>query len=227
MTPDRIYAALLRLYPESFREEYGAEMVLAFTQLERSSRRTAPAFWTFVLLDVARSAATAWLDEWRRWPTRIAVRFMASSAIGMAATVAAARSTIWAYRYFYHPYFEGVSIPVLPYGISLGVVLGTSVAVAQWLLVPARVRRASGWALASAVALPVAVLLCGAALDRALDGLNPLTAEHALVFDIFAVTFSRMTSWTEIALSSSSMAASALAVRFLLRRPLMERRHAH
>jgi hypothetical protein len=228
MTGERIYAALLRLYPQSFREEYGADMAAAFRQLRHAHSGTPLAFWSFVLVDLARSATRSRLDEWRQGRHRIALRFMASSAIGMGATIAVAQGTVWTYRYFYHPYFEGVSIPVLPYGLGLGLVLGVSVALAQCLLLPARVRRASRWALASAVALPIAVLFCGAALDRALAGLNPLVVEHQpLALDVFVVALGRTTTWTEIALQSSAMAVSAFAVRFLLRKPLMERRHAH
>jgi hypothetical protein len=228
MTADRMYAALLWLYPESFREEYGREMLAAFQQIRTSTRRSAPAFWAFVAADLARSSLRAWLDCWRQPQQRIVLRFMLSSVIGFATTVAAAHVTTVTYRYFYHPYLEGVEIPVLPYGAALGLVLGLSVAVAQWALLPARVRRASGWALASAVALPVAVLFCSAAIDRAIAGFNPLSAErHLPTLDVFVVGLDRLPNWSDIALQFGAMTASALAVRSLLRKPLMERRHAH
>jgi hypothetical protein len=228
MTADDVYAAILRLYPSSFRDEYGAEMRAAFHQLQRSTGRTRLGFWTFVAADVARSAAIAQIDEWRRGPRQIALRLAASSAAGLAATAIAAHGTSWLYGYFYHPYLEGTVIPVLPYGIALGLVLGGTVGVAQGLLLPARVRRASAWALASAVTLPAAVLFCSAAIDRALAGLNPVAAEpHPLPFDLLAVGLSRTGTWRELAVQFMAMAASALIVRTWMRKPLLERRHAH
>jgi hypothetical protein len=227
MTSDRFYAALLRLYPTSFRDEYGAEMQAAFHQLQHSTGRTRVAFWSFVAADVARSAAIAHIDDWRRGPRQIALRLAASSAAGLAATAIAAHGTSWLYGYFYHPYLEGTAIPVVPYGIALGLVLGGTVGLAQWLLLPARVRRASAWALASAVALPIAVLFCSAAVDRALSGLNPVAVEPQPLFDLLAVGMSRAGTWTDLAIQFLAMAASALIVRTWMRKPLMERRHAH
>ena len=54
--------------------------------------------------------------------------------------------------YFYHPYFEGATIPPLPYGLALGLVLGVSVARSRsGVLFPAAERRAQPWVLASAM----------------------------------------------------------------------------
>jgi hypothetical protein len=120
---------------------------------------------------------------------------------------------------------------VLPYGIALGLVLGGTVGLAQWLLLPARVRRTSAWALASAVAMPIAVIFCSAAVDRALAGLNPVAAgPQPLPFDLLAVGLSRTGTWRDLVLQFVAMAASALVVRSVVRmsrRPLRERRHAH
>jgi hypothetical protein len=228
MTPERVYAALLRLYPKSFRDEYGAEMLAAWRQLRGSAARTPPGFWSFVAADVARSAAAARLDDWRRGPRQTALRLAASSAAGLAATAIAAHGTAWLYGYFYHPYLEGTTIPVVPYAVALGLVLGGTVGLAQWLLLPARVRRASAWALASAVALPIAILFCSAAIDRALSGLNPVAADpHPLAVNLFAVDVGRATTWMDLAVQFVAMSGSALAIRTLMRKPLMERRHAH
>ena len=38
MTADRIYSALLRLYPKPFREEYGSEMLSAFRDMRQARR---------------------------------------------------------------------------------------------------------------------------------------------------------------------------------------------
>src|SRR5262245_45031096 len=107
MTPDRVYTALLCLYPKSFREEYGEEMRAAFSRFRHSTTKSPPAFWWFVAADVAQSAAIAQLDEWRSGSRQIALRLAASSAAGLALTAAAAHGTTWLYGYFYHPYLEG------------------------------------------------------------------------------------------------------------------------
>jgi hypothetical protein len=231
MTSDRVYAALLRLYPRSLREEYGAEMRTAFDHLRRTTGQSPVGFWLFVAVDVARSATTAQLDECRRGQRRVALQLAVSGAAGLSATVAAAHGTNWLYGYFYHPYLEGRAIPALPYGIALGLVLGGTVGLVQRLLLPARVRRASAWALASAVAAPIAVLFCSAAIERALSGLNPVAADPS-PFDLFSVTVTHARTWVELALQFGAMTASALAVRAVTRtakasrHPLIER-HAH
>jgi len=134
---------------------------------------------------------------------------------------------MWAYRYFYHPYFEGTTIPALPYGLALGLVLGVAIAVAQWALFPAAERRAVDWALASAVTLPVAILFCATAVQRAMDGVNPLAAKpQLLALNIFVLGLARPVSWMDLATQFSAMAASALIVRAFMLTPLL-RRHAH
>jgi hypothetical protein len=227
MTSDRVYAALLRFYPRSLREEYGADMRAAFGQLRRTTTQSRLAFWLFVAGDLALSATMAQLDECRRGRRRVALRLSVSSAAGLSATVAAAHCTNFLYGYFYHPYLEGQAIPALPYGIALGLVLGGTVGLAQRLLLPARVRHASTWALASAVAAPIAVLVCSSAIDRALSGLNPVAAERSAI-DLFAVTVTHARTWMDLALQFIAMTASALAVRAVVktvktRHPLTER----
>src|ERR1051326_7150484 len=139
MTAGRLYAALLHLYSTEFREEYGDEMLAAFHDLRRARRRSPLRFWLFIVSDVVTSAARQHLDG-QRW--------LATALLGLAATVGTARGVTALYQYFYHPYFEGTAIPALPYGATLGLVLGASVAIAQWMLFPSAERRAGRWALA-------------------------------------------------------------------------------
>jgi len=214
MTAERVYTALLRLYPASFREEYGADMLSAFREL-RAARQTEPVrFWMFIACDVVSSAARERLDG-SRW--------LATALFGLAVTVATAHVTTAVYRYFYHPYFEDTAIRPLPYGLLLGFVLGLSVAAAQWVLFPAVERHASRWALASAVTLPVAILFCSTAIEQALDGLSPVVqVHHPVALDVLAVGFSRPGGWTAIATQFAAMAASALAIRTML-----SQRHVH
>jgi hypothetical protein len=218
MTPNRIYGVLLHLYPRRFREEYGADMLAAFAELKTRRAGTRAAFWAFVLRDTIGAAARERLD---------AMRWLATAACGLLVTTIAGDAGAWAYRYFYHPYFEGLSVPVLPYGIALGLVLGASIAIAQRLLFPSAERRARHWMLASAVALPVAVLFCSAAIDRVATGVLPIANAQPAVFEMFALGLARSRSWSDLATQFVAMAASALVVRSLLTRPSMWSRHAH
>ena len=202
MTADRIYTALLRLYPAAFRDEYGAEMLSAFHDLRAARTSTPIRFWTFIVRDAVSSAARERLHG---------ARWLATALFGLAVTVATARATTFAYRYFYHPYFEDTAVRPLPYGLLLGLVLGLSVAAAQWVLFPAEERRAGRWALASAVALPVAILFCSTAIEQALDGLSPVVPlHHPLALDILAVGFRYSGGWSAIATQFIAMALSAL-----------------
>jgi hypothetical protein len=210
MTADRLYAALLHLYPRAFREEYGDEMRAAFHELRHAQRQTPARFWTFIVRDTLTAVARERLDG---------ARWLATAMFGLLATLVTAHTVTFTYRYFYHPYFEGVLLPVLPYGAALGLVLGVSVAAAQWMLFPARERRASHWLLASAVTLPVAILFCTAAIKQALDGLNPVVQiHHPIALDLLAIGFSSG-SWNHIAAQFVAMAISASCVGVLMGSP--------
>jgi hypothetical protein len=218
MTADRFYAWLLRLYPRRFREEYGAEMLAAFSEMRRNESRGAVALWSFILSDTLRAAGREHLDG---------MRWLATATCGLLVTTVAGDASAWAYRYFYHPYLEGIAIRALPYGAALGLVLGASVAIAQRLLFPSSERRARQWMLASSIALPVAVLFCSAAIDRAVTGVLPIANAHPGVLDVFVLGLARPMGWFELALQFAAMAASAVVVRALLAAPLPRSRHAH
>ena len=218
MTADRIYRLLLHLYPRRFREEYGDEMRAAFSDMRRRHRAGGVIFWAFVLTDTFRAAGRERLE---------AMRWLATAACGLLVTTMAGDVTAWTYRYFYHPYFEGITIRVLPYGAALGFVLGASVAIAQRLLFPSSERRAHQWMLASAVALPVAVLFCSAAVDRAVTGVSPIANIHPSVLDIFVLGLAQPRNWFDLATQFGAMATSAIVVRALLMTPRARSRHAH
>jgi len=212
MTAERLYAALLYLYPSEFRDEYGGEMLAAFHELRRSRGHSAR-LWLFVVSDIFGSAARQRLDG---------MRWLATALFGLAATVATAHGVTFFYRYFYHPYFEGTAIPPLPYGAALGLVLGVSVAAAQWILFPTAERRAGRWALASAVTLPVTILFCSTAIEQALDGLNPvIVVHHPFALDVLVVGLARPGQWMAFVTQFAAMATSALII--LLARPLHAR----
>jgi hypothetical protein len=218
MSADRVYAAILRLYPRPFRDEYGDEMAATFRELRDSRRSTPLRFWTFILADAARTAGRERLEG---------MRWLGTALFGLLVTIAAAQAAMCSYRYFYHPYFEGTAIPPIPYGVALGLVLGVSIAVAQRAMFPSAERRAVDWALASAVALPIAIFFCATAVEHAMNAVNPVAAEpHLFALNIFVLGLARPGNWTDVATQFSAMAASALIVRTFMLMPL-ERRHAH
>ena len=53
MTPHRLYAALLMLYPKAFRDEFGPAVIDAFRELHAASHRSPLAFWRLILADLA------------------------------------------------------------------------------------------------------------------------------------------------------------------------------
>ena len=218
MTADRIYSTLLVLYPKEFRDEFGHEMLSAFRDMRRRHSASGIRFWSFVVCDIVASAAEQRMES---------LQWLATSALGLFVTVGAAHAVTWTYSYFYHPYFEGTLIPALPYGIVLGLVLGGTIGAAQWVMMPAMVRRASRWATASAVALPLAVLFCSAALDRAMTGLDPVAQIHPRALDVLVLGLGRPSDWVDLATEFTAMAAAALVVRAVLLKPRLLGRHAH
>lgn len=218
MSGESVYRALLRLYPREFREEYGDEMVAAFSDMRRSFDSRAATFWAFVVTDTIRAAGRERLH---------ALRWLATAACGLLATTIAGDFGAWAYRYFYHPYFEGVTIRVVPYGLALGLVLGASIAMAQRLLFASAERRARQWMLASAIVLPVAVFFCSTAIDRALTGVLPIANVHPGVLNMFALGLAQAQGWSDLVMQCAAMAASALLVRGLVVMPHVRSRHVH
>ena len=57
MTAERLYSALLRLYPPAFRREFGEAMVEAFREAYRDNRRLRGYFWLSIIVDLVRSAS--------------------------------------------------------------------------------------------------------------------------------------------------------------------------
>jgi hypothetical protein len=53
---ERVYALLLRAYPEGFRATYEREMVLVFREMVRARGAAAPRLWLGAIADVARTA---------------------------------------------------------------------------------------------------------------------------------------------------------------------------
>lgn len=67
---ERVYAALLRLYPPPFRAEYGDEMLRTFGEWRGREERGVVEdlrFWGIVLMDLVRSLPREWASEPRAW----------------------------------------------------------------------------------------------------------------------------------------------------------------
>jgi hypothetical protein len=227
MTPERLYAALLTLYPKPFRDEYSAAMLDTFRDLRASGRRSPLALWRFVLADVVRSAARAQLDEYHTGARCFALRWLATCALGLIVTVLVANTVAWTFSYFYHPYFEGLTVPPWSYGACLGLVLGGTIGIGQWILLPTRLCRARAWALASAIALPIAALWCGAVVERTLTGMNPVaTNPSADALRVLISGLHQPKNWSELAAQCAAMAVSGLAIGAITAGPHAEKRHA-
>jgi hypothetical protein len=215
---ERIYAALLHLYPRPFRQEYGDDMLAAFCEMKTRWARSPIAFWTFVVRDSVVAAGRERLDG---------MRWLATAACGLLMTTLTGDAAAWTYRYFYHPYFEGVTVRALPYGVALGFVLGASVAVAQRLLFRPAERRARQWALASAIALPMTVFFCSAAIDRVTAGVLPIANAHPRILDVFVFRPPQPQGWVDLAAQFVAMGAAAVIVRALLVARPVRSSHAH
>lgn len=62
---ERVFSVLLKAYPVEFRAAYGREMMLVFRDHHREAGTDALRFWSEIAWDVARSAPSLRLDEWR------------------------------------------------------------------------------------------------------------------------------------------------------------------
>ena len=228
MTPERLYAALLRLYPKAFRDEYAVSMVDAFLDMRASGRRSRFTFWRFVVTDLTRSAIRERLDECRRGSRRLTLPWLATSAVGLTVTVLFANAVHWVFGYFYHPYFEGMTIPPWGYGACLGLVLGGTISIAQWMLIPTRVPRIRAWALSSGIALPIAALLCSAVVERTLTGMNPVaTNAYAEAIGVLTRGLDQSMDWTELSFQFAAMTGSGLLFGAITAWSRPEKRHAY
>jgi len=222
MKPDRIYAALLGLYPKRFRQRYGAEMTETFRELYRHGGHTGPWFWVFLVYDTCRAALIQHVDLWTSDDRRVACRWLLACAGGAVLCDAVGTALMWSYGYLYHPFLEGARFIPSIYGAVLGaalgsmqslmftrvvertiwilvsaastavglelalslapvigllgygVVVGSTVASAQWVALRGRMRRPSAAAFTSALVVATAAIAGSIAVSQALAGLNAL-----------------------------------------------------
>lgn len=164
MTPERLYSALLSIYPKSFRQRFRAEMMETFRDLRGATHRTGFVFWFFIITDTCRAASQQHLDCWCVGPRRLALKWISLCVVGAIACEAAGCAITWSFSYLYHPYLEGVSLVPWAYGAILGAGLGAAQCVvlrriprARWIVVSA-ISAAIGLELATAVAVPAGPL---------------------------------------------------------------------
>jgi hypothetical protein len=212
------------LYPKSFRDEYGALMLHAFLELRASSRRPSPAFWRFVVSDVVRSAMREQIEASRTGARAFAMGWLASCAIGLIATIVVANTVAWTLSYFYHPYFEGLTIPAWTYGACLGLVLGGTIGISQSMWLPRQRARAQAWALASGIALPIATLLCAAVVERTLTGVNPIAATPSVdAIGVLVRGLDQPKDWMDVTVPFVAMAVTGLTLAAMTARPCAEK----
>ena len=163
MTPERLYSALLVLYPKRFRREYGGQMMDIFHELRLGRRRSAVAFWIFMIADLFRSSLKQHVDGFRFGTRPFAARWTITCVLGAVMSAFAANVLTWSFSYLYHPYLEGLALPAWSYGAFLGVGLG----LVQSATLHRRFRVGFLWIFTSAVAtalgLHVAVAFVGVA----------------------------------------------------------------
>jgi len=178
MTPERIYAALLTLYPRGFRDAYGPEMLQSFSEMRRASHRPRPAFWCFALGDLATSVFREQLDACRSGLRRFVLQWLAICAFGAMGTSLVAFLVTQSFAYLYHPYLEGLRFSPWSYGAFLGAGLGLAQAVAlrqrrriatAWVAV-STVSAAIGFDLAALTAGAIGPVGCGLAIGAVVGG---------------------------------------------------------
>ena len=150
MNGERIYSWLLLIYPGSFREEFGADMLVDFSRLRRSKRDRPLAFWRFVVADVVRSAVHQHLERLREGRGRVVVRWLFVCLVGIATTGTVIDLFGWTFRYLYHPFLEGLDISAVACGH--GVCLGAGLGITQSIVLRYRWRLALAWVAVSGVA---------------------------------------------------------------------------
>jgi len=125
MTHEWLCSIVLRLYPASFRTQYGREMTGTIRDLRRASSVSAWRFWLFIGVDACRAALDQQVDAWRG-RSRVALNWIAACTLGAVAWKAIGTILAWLFTYLYHPYLEGTTVSPWVYGATLGAGLGTA-----------------------------------------------------------------------------------------------------
>ncbi len=122
--------------------------------------------------------------------------------------------------------------------VGCGIAMGAVVGACQWTMVAAsqRVQRRRWPMMASALSLPIAVILCDALIRRALGGMNPVPANIQATatpasYSSAIVTLVRGLQqphgWTDFAFELAAMSLAGLTIGTITARRLSEARGAH
>ena len=279
MNVRRIYRLLLLMYPKPFRQQYGEAMTDTFIDVHQHRQRTRLRFWSFVIADTLRAAAVQHLDVWTSEDSRIAVRWLLACVVGTVLCNVAGGALLWAFRYLYHPFLEGMTFSPSVYGALLGatlggtqslmftrvseraiwvvvsalsaavgwdfatgaaattgllgygVVIGATVASAQWLALRGRMQRPSAAAVISAVAVSTAAVGGSVAVTRSLAGLNALGMPHGAALitgEMVLRGFYAPMDWRQCLVGIGSTAIAGLLLGAITVRPassLLARAH--
>jgi len=173
MTAQRLYSALLGLYPRDFRRDYGDQMTQAFAELHRARARSRVAFWMFVAGDTCRSALQARVAAWRPFVRYTSgVRWAGACATAAIVSGLAGNALTYAFSYFYHPYFEG--LPVAPW--MFGAIVGAGLTLTQVVVLRRWLSLGPAWVLVTALG-SLTVLLCVGPTSVMLRGWDPISAQ--------------------------------------------------
>jgi hypothetical protein len=153
MNGQRVYAALLALYPEPFRREYGSRMTEMFQELQWERGRSPWTFWLFILSDLGRSIVRQHIDACRSGARRFALLWVAFCTLGIILTGVLANALTWTFGYLYHPYLEGLSLSPWSYGTLLGLGFG----IVQAAVLRLRLRLGVAWVLVTMVSTAIGI----------------------------------------------------------------------
>jgi hypothetical protein len=170
MTAERIYAALLRLYPRDFREEFGGDMLTDFGVLHRANLHRPFAFWRLVLADVMRSAIQEHIDTLRAGNRAFVLRWLFVCATGIVVTGLVVTLFGCGYRYFYHPFLEGMRPRDFSGGV--GACVGIGLGITQSVILRFKGKTAVAWTAVSALACAAGLYAIGT-LDMRRQPLSP------------------------------------------------------
>ena len=279
MNVQRLYKLLLLVYPKSFRLRYGEAMTDTFVDLHQHGLRTGLRFWSFVVSDTFRAAAVQHLDVWVSEEGRVAARWLLACVVGTVLCNLAGGALLWAFRYLYHPFLEGMTLLPSVYGALLGatlggtqslmfarrseraiwivvsalsaalglefattaaavtgllgygLVIGATVASAQWLALRGRMQRPSAAALISAAAVSSAAVAGSVAVTRSLAGLNALGVPHGaerITVEMVLSGFYAPMDWRQCLVGIAATAIAGLLLGAITVRPassLLARAH--
>jgi hypothetical protein len=130
MKREWLCAIIIRVYPASFRRQYGREITDTILALRRARSGSRFRFWIFICADACRAAIQQRVGA-GRVHSRVALNWIAACTLGAAAWKAVGTTLAWLFAYFYHPYLEGTALSPWLYGATLG----AGLAVAQCLVV--------------------------------------------------------------------------------------------